>query len=121
MQSTPNRPPLATGTGLVSSQRMNAQMLSPSLSTCSDAGGPISLPPGSLAHSPPGTLGPPPSASPRTGREGLGAGPCANGTTAAARITATPENAISPIRFAFVITHLLFQARQESHRIVAFN
>jgi len=32
-QSMPNRPPAATGSGLVSSQRMAAQMLSPSMST----------------------------------------------------------------------------------------
>ena len=67
-QSMPNRPPLATVTGLVSSHLMNAQMLSPSMSTCIDAGGPISRPPGSRAQSPPGTIKPPPSASPFTGR-----------------------------------------------------
>jgi hypothetical protein len=33
MQSSPNRPPRAAGSGLVSSQRMKAQMLSPSMST----------------------------------------------------------------------------------------
>src|SRR2546427_9608496 len=98
MQSRPNRPPLAAGTGLVSSHRINAQILSPSTSTCTDAGAPISLPPGSLAHSPPGTLGPPPSARPLTGRYGLPVGPWAKGTTPAARNTATPHNAIHPIR-----------------------
>src|SRR5438270_321020 len=49
MQSMPKRPPRATGTGLVSSQRMNAHTLSPSASTCTDAGGPISRPPGNRA------------------------------------------------------------------------
>src|SRR3989442_12531731 len=82
MQSTPKRPPLATGNGLVSSHRINAQTLSPSASTCTEAGGPISLPPGSLAHSPPGTVGPPPSASPFTGRYGLSRLVCANAAIA---------------------------------------
>jgi hypothetical protein len=58
------RPPDATGTGLVSSQRMTAQMLSPSTSTYIEAGGPA----GRAAHSPPGTKDPPPSANPLTGR-----------------------------------------------------
>ena len=64
----PNRPPFASVTGLVSSHLMKAQMLSPSMSTCIDAGGPISRPPGSRAQSPPGTIKPAPSASPFTGR-----------------------------------------------------
>src|SRR5712692_4001178 len=106
MQSRPNRPPLAAGTGLVSSHRINAQMLSPSTSTCTDAGGPISLPPGSLAHSPPGTLGPPPSASPLTGRYGLSVGPCANGTSAVARNATMAHNVIHPTRISFDMIHL---------------
>src|SRR6059036_1909422 len=106
MQSTPKRPPRATGTGLVSSHRINAQTLSPSASMCTDAGGPISLPPGSFAHSPPGTLGPPPSASPLTGRYGLSAGPWAKGASLVARNTRAPHNAIDPTRLAFDMTHL---------------
>src|SRR5216117_3955226 len=106
MQSTPKRPPRATGTGLVSSHRIKAQMLSPSASMCTDAGGPISRPPGSLAHSPPGTLGPPPSASPLTGRYGLSVGPWAKGTTSAARNATMPHNAIHPTRLVFDMTHL---------------
>src|SRR5438105_11227747 len=86
MQSTPKRPPLATGNGLVSSHRINAQMLTPSTSTCTEAGGPISRPPGSLAHSPPGTVGPPPSASPFTGRYGLSRLVCANAVIANSNI-----------------------------------
>src|SRR5215831_11921872 len=106
MQSTPNLPPRATGTGLVSSHRMKAQMLSPSISTCTEAGGPISLPPGSFAHSPPGTLGPPPSASPRTGRYGFSYSPCPTKTTAVAKNVAIPQSAIRPIGFILDITHL---------------
>src|SRR2546428_5820133 len=105
-QSRPKRPPWATGTGLVSSHLISAQMLSPSMSTCTEAGGPISLPPGSLAHSPPGMLGPPPSASPLTGRYGLSAGPCAKGTTPPARHARTPHNTIHPTRDAFDTRHL---------------
>src|SRR5206468_1567820 len=70
------------------------------------AGGPISLPPGSFAHSPPGTLGPPPSASPFTGRYGLSAGPCANGTTRVARNATMPNNNSDPTRLVFDMTHL---------------
>src|SRR5712691_7838677 len=106
MQSKPNRPPLEAGKGLVSSHRINAQMLSPSTSTCSDAGGPISLPPGSLAHSPPGPLGPPPSASPLTGRYGLSAGPWAKGIRAVARNATIPHNVIHPTRIGFDMMHL---------------
>src|SRR5947209_2889299 len=105
MQSIPNRPPLATGTGLVSSHRMKAQILSPSASTCTEAGGPISLPPGSLAHSPPGVLGPPPSASPLTGRYGLSAGACANGTIFMEANARTPQKTIHPARIVFDMTH----------------
>src|SRR5256885_3349095 len=90
-QSRPKRPPWATGTGLVSSHLIRAQMLSPSTSTCTEAGGPISRPPGSLAHSPPGTNGPPPSANPLTGRYGLGNPPWAKGSTPA-RSSATRVN-----------------------------
>src|ERR1700733_6503358 len=46
MQSRPNRPPVPfgpAGTGLVSSHLIRAQILSPSTSTCTAAGGPISL------------------------------------------------------------------------------
>src|SRR6266699_2495194 len=100
-QSRPKRPPCATGTGLVSSHLINAQILSPSTSTCTDAGGPISLPPGSLAHSPPGTKEPPPSASPLTGRYGLSAGPWARGTMHAARNATMAHDVIHPIRRAF--------------------
>src|SRR6266851_3778817 len=106
MQSTPKRPPLATGSGLVSSHRMNAQILSPSVSTCTDAGGPISLPPGSLAHSPPGTAGPPPSASPLTGRYGLSVGPWAKRTTSVAKNAVIENNTIHPVRVTFGMTHL---------------
>src|SRR5436309_6612534 len=106
MQSRPKRPPRAAGTGLVSSHRMKAQILSPSMSTCTEAGGPISLPPGSLAHSPPGTLGPPPSARPLTGRYGLVAGPCASGATRALRMATIPHVTIHPIRLTFDMTHL---------------
>src|SRR5262252_6803792 len=105
MQSRPNRPPLAAGTGLVSSHRIKAQILSPSTSTCTEAGGPISRPPGSFAHSPPGMLGPPPSANPLTGRYGLSAGAWAKHETSAAS-TAMPHNAIHPIRLAFDMAHL---------------
>src|SRR5262249_26435984 len=100
----PKRPPRATGTGLVSSQRMKAQMLSPSMSTCTDAGGPISRP-GSRAHSPPGTLGPPPSASPLTGRYGLSVGPWAKHAVAEASIATKPHNAIHRALIAVPITH----------------
>src|SRR5215471_7190467 len=104
MQSIPKRPPRATGTGLVSSHRMKAQMLSPSMSTCTEAGGPISRPPGSRAHSPPGTLGPPPSANPLTGRYGLSEGACAKHD--AAKSTEKPHSAIHPIRFVLDMTDL---------------
>src|SRR5262247_2858354 len=107
IQSMPKRPPRATGTGLVSSQRMKAQMLSPSTSTCTEAGGPISRPPGSLAHSPPGMLGPPPSANPLTGRYGLSVGPWAKHSVASS--TATPHNTILPKRIAFDMTPSLGQ------------
>src|SRR5204862_7126811 len=120
MQSTPERPPRATGTGLVSSHRINAQMLSPSASMCTDAGGPISLPPGSLAHSPPGTLGPPPSASPLTGRGGLSAGPWASGTMRAARNATMTRDVIHAIRTAFYAMHLLTEVMDQctAHSIV---
>src|SRR6267378_4032821 len=101
MQSRPNRPPLAAGTGLVSSHRIRAQILSPSTSTCTDAGGPISRPPGSFAHSPPGTLGPPPSARPFTGLYGLLAGPCARRMMLVAIKVTIPHN-------AFDMTHLTY-------------
>src|SRR6185369_14501062 len=100
----PKRPPRATGRGLVSSHRMNAQMLSPSMSTWTEAGGPISRPPGSFAHSPPGTLGPPPSARPLTGRYGLLAGPCARRMMLVAIKATMPHN-------AFDMTHLLEKTR----------
>src|SRR5687767_6287204 len=103
-QSRPNRPPAATGTGLVSSHLINAQMLSPSTSTYTDAGGPISLPPGSLAHSPPGMLGPPPSASPLTGRYGLGNPPWAKGFTPAASSATLANTANHPTRDALHMT-----------------
>src|SRR5262252_9479989 len=106
MQSSPNRPPLAAGTGLVSSHRMRAQMLSPSTSTCTAAGGPISRPPGSFAHSPPGVLGPPPSANPRTGRYGLSEGAWAKHDAPVASSTMPPHNVIHPIRLVFDMTHL---------------
>src|SRR5207248_3645511 len=106
MQSMPNRPPLATGTELVSSQLMKAQILSPSMSTCTEAGGPISRPPGSLAHSPPGMLGPPPSANPLTGRYGLLEGAWAKQITSVASSPAMPHNAIHPARIVFDMTHL---------------
>src|SRR6266404_1129980 len=106
MQSRPNRPPLAAGTGLVSSHRIRAQILSPSTSTCTEAGGPISRPPGSFAHSPPGVLGPPPSANPRTGRYGLSAGAWAKHDAPVASSTTTPHKVIHPIRLAFDMTHL---------------
>src|SRR5262245_36143044 len=102
MQSMPKRPPRATGTGLVSSQRMKAQTLSPSTSTCTEAGGPNSRPPGRFAHSPPGTLGPPPSANPLTGRYGLSVGPWAKHSVASR--TATPHNTNLPTRIAFDMT-----------------
>src|SRR5215471_15337313 len=108
MQSSPNRPPRAAGTGLVSSQRMSAQMLSPSTSTCTAAGGPISRPPGSFAHSPPGTLGPPPSASPLTGRYGLSEGAWAKHDTLAPSSAAMPHNATHPTRIAIDMAHLIF-------------
>src|SRR6266849_3772390 len=118
MQSRPNRPPLAAGIGLVSSHRINAQMLSPSTSTCTDAGGPISLPPRSLAHSPPGTLGPPPSASPLTGRYGLSVGPWANGTTAVTRNAARLHAVIHPTRIGFDIAHLCSRISSALGRIL---
>src|SRR5580692_6542626 len=108
MQSTPKRPPLANTSGLVSSHRIKAHTLSPSVSIYIDAGGPISRPPGSLAHSPPGTLGPPPSANPRTGRYGLSAGAWAKHEPVA--ISATmPHNAMLATRFAFDITQTSHQ------------
>src|SRR5881396_1507863 len=107
MQSIPNRPPLATGTGLVSSHLIKAQILSPSVSTCMDAGGPISRPPGSFAHSPPGVLGPPPSASPLTGRYGLSVGPWAKHTTPVAISAAKPHKAIRPARIIVDMRHLI--------------
>src|ERR1700730_12086136 len=106
MQSRPHRPPLAAGTGLVSSHRVQAQTLSPADSECPDAGGPISRPPGSLAHSPPGMLGPPPSANPLTGRYGLSAGAWAKHDTSVASSATMPHNAIHPKRFRFDMTHL---------------
>src|SRR5262249_4412742 len=118
MQSMPKRPPLATGSGLVSSHRMNAQILSPSVSTCTDAGGPISLPPGSLAHSPPGTAGPPPSASPLTGRYGLSVGPWAKRTTSVAKNAVMADNTIHPARVTFGMTHLSY--RIEFSRILTY-
>src|SRR5438876_4498578 len=102
----PDRPPFATGTGLVSSHLIKAQILSPSVSTCMDAGGPISRPPGSFAHSPPGVLGPPPSANPLTGRYGLSVGPWAQHTASVASSTTMPHNAIRPTRIAFDMAHL---------------
>src|SRR5438034_9594011 len=105
-QSRPKRPPWATGTGLVSSHLIRAQMLSPSTSTCTEAGGPISRPPGSLAHSPPGMLGPPPSANPLTGRYGLSVGPWAKHAGSVARSTAMPHNAVQATRTALDMTHL---------------
>src|SRR5262245_32560039 len=77
---------------------MNVQILSPSVSTCTDAGGPISLPPGSLAYSPPGTAGPPPSASPLTGRYGLSVCPWVRRTTSVAKNEAIENNTIHPAR-----------------------
>src|ERR1700758_4974779 len=109
MQSMPNRPPLATGTGLVSSQRIKAQMLSPSTSTCTEAGGPISRPPGSFAHSPPGMLGPAPSAKPLTGRYGLSATPWAKHVAFVASNTATPHDAIHPTGIAPDMAHLFWK------------
>src|SRR5205823_9225694 len=105
-QSRPNRPPCATGTGLVSSHRIKAQMLSPSTSTCTDAGGPISLPPGRRAHSPPGTNGPPPSARPFTGRYGFGNPPWAKGATLVASSAMPANTAINPARRAFDMINL---------------
>src|SRR5262249_61328676 len=101
-----NRQPRPTGRGLLPPKRKNAQTLSPAASMCTDAGGPIPRPPGSLAHSPPGTLGPPPSASPLTGRYGLSAGPWASGTMRAARNAAMAHDVIHPIRTAFLTMHL---------------
>src|SRR5262252_5741239 len=106
MQSSPKRPPRAAGTGLVSSHRIKAQILSPSTSTCTDAGGPISRPPGRRAHSPPGTLGPPPSASPLTGRYGLSGGPCAAGTKLVPRKPTALSRIIDAARMAFDMTDL---------------
>src|SRR5260370_18155934 len=105
MQSRPNRPPLAAGTGLVSSHRIRAQILSPSTSTCTDAGGPISPPPGSFAPSPPRTLEPPPSANPLTRRYGLSAGAWAKHNPSPATSAPRPYNPIHPPLFAFDITH----------------
>src|SRR5215831_2237533 len=117
MQSMPKRPPRATGTGLVSSHRMKAQMLSPSTSTCIDAGGPISRPPGSLAHSPPGVLGPAPSANPLTGRYGLSVGPWAKHTTSVTSSAAKPHEAIRAARIVVDMRHLILPiSRMESIR-----
>src|SRR5437660_8937611 len=106
MQSRPNRPPLAAGTGLVSSHLIRAQILSPSTSTCTAAGGPISLTDvglglGSFAHAPPGILGPPPFASPLTGRYGLGRPDGAAGRTTAARRTMKAQAAVNTTRVGF--------------------
>src|ERR1700674_4760636 len=109
MQSRPNRPPAPfapAGTGLVSSHLMRAQMLSPSASTCTAAGGPISLTDvrlglGSFAHSLPGMLGPPPFASPFTGRYGFGRPDCAAGRTAAARTTTKAQADMNATRLGF--------------------
>src|SRR5207247_8455402 len=109
MKSTPQRLPRATGTVLVSSHRIKAQLLSPSASMCTDAGGPISLPPGSLAHSPPGTAGPPPSASPLTGRYGLSVGPWAKRTTSVAKNAVMADNTIHPARVTFGMTNLSYK------------
>src|ERR1700730_6277842 len=112
-QSRPNRPPCATGTGLVSSHLIRAQMLSPSMSTCTDAGGPISLPPGSLAQSPPGINGPPPSAILFTGRYGLGNPDWAKGSTPAARSATMANAVVNPTREALdMITPLLCAVRR---------
>src|SRR3981189_2169549 len=100
----PKRPPLATGTGLVSSHRMEAQTLFPSISTYHHGGGPISRPPGSLAHSPPGMLGPPPSANPLTGRYGLSVGPWANHAAPVASSTAMPQIAVHGAGLVFDMT-----------------
>src|SRR5437667_10438807 len=104
MQSRPNRPPAPfapAGTGLVSSHLIRAQILSPSTSTCTAAGGPISLTDvrlglGSLAHSPPGILGPPPFARPFTGRYGFGRPDCAAGRTTGASSKTTAPPAANP-------------------------
>src|SRR5882672_1616527 len=109
MQSRPNRPPAPfapAGTGLVSSHLIRAQMLSPSTSTCTAAGGPISLTDvglglGSFAHSPPGILGPPPFANPFTGRYGFGRPDCAAGRTTAARRTTKAQAAVNTTRLGF--------------------
>src|SRR5882672_10672416 len=113
-QSIPKRPPDATGTGLVSSHRMTAQMLSPSTSTYMEAGGPAGL----LAHSPPGTNGPPPSASPLTGRYGLGKPPCAKDSDPAASNATMAAAVIIPIRRAFDMGHLFSEENQEAKRFV---
>src|SRR5271167_4461199 len=108
MQSRPNRPvPFGpAGTGLVSSHLIRAQILSPSTSTCTAAGGPISLTDvglglGSFAHSPPGILGPPPFASPFTGRYGFGRPDCAAGPTTAARTATAAQAAVTTTRLDF--------------------
>src|SRR5216684_445594 len=120
MQSRPNRPPLAAGTGLVSSHRIRAQILSPSTSTCPEASGPISRPPGSFAHSPPGMLGPPPSANPLTGRYGLSAGAWAKHDAPLASSATMPHNAIHPTRFTFDMTHLSSGESESSMALLNF-
>src|SRR3977135_2470464 len=117
----PKRPPLATGTGLVSSHRMKAQTLSPSVSTCIDAGGPISRPPGSFAHSPPGMLGPPPSANPLTGRSGLSEGAWAKHTPSTTTSAAMPNNAIHPTRIAYDMTEPRFGDKRSQHQYKLYN
>src|ERR1700692_1190211 len=120
MQSRPNRPvPFGpAGTGLVSSHLIRAQILSPSTSTCTAAGGPISLTDvglglGSFAHSPPGILGPPPLASPFTGRYGFGRPDCATGRTTAARRTTAAQAAVRTTRPGFdMITPGMYRREQ---------
>src|SRR6202022_3133310 len=118
MQSRPNRPPAPfapAGTGLVSSHLIRDQMLSPSTSTCPAGGGPISLTHvglglGSFAHSPPGTLGPPPFASPFTGRYGFGRPDCAAGRTTPARRTKKAQAAVNPTRVGWDMITPSFQS-----------
>src|SRR6266481_1602756 len=106
MQSRPNRPPLAAGTGLVSSHLIRAQILSPSTSTCTAAGGPISLTDvgvglGSFAQSTPGIIGPPPFASPLPFLYGLGRPDCAAGRSTAAIRTTKAQTAVNTTRAGF--------------------
>ena len=82
---------------------IRAQILFPSTSTCTAAGGPISLTDvglglGSFAHSPPGILGPPPFASPFTGRYGFARPDCAAGRTTAVRRTTKAQAAVKTTR-----------------------